>query len=499
MKLISVDLGAQSGRVAVGSFDGRRLDVTEVHRFPNVPVRVHERLHWDALRLYDGVLEGLRAAARQGGSLASVAVDGWGVDFGLLDRAGRLLQNPVHYRDRRTERAFDEVRERVPPREIFRRTGNQLLPINTIYQLWAMVAAKDPVLDVAERLLLMPDLFHYWLSGVPRCELTEATTTQCYDPVAGDWAWDLVGGLGLPTHLLGEVVPPGTILGSLRAEVAEETGLGGLSVISPASHDTASAVAAVPFRQPGSAYISSGTWSVVGMEVPRPVIDEHAFAANLTNEGGAGGLFQLLSNGIGLWLLHECRRTWELHGQGWEFTELVALAESAPPLGPLVDPNDPVFLAPGDMPQRIANWCRETGQDVPDSPAAMVRCVLESLALAYRQTIDLLAAACGVSPPAVHIVGGGARNELLCQLTADATGLPVWAGPTEASEVGNLLVQAMALGELGSLRDARAVVAESFSPVLYEPRPGGPWDQAYLRFGRLSQGARARRGGDGAG
>jgi rhamnulokinase len=487
MKLISVDLGAQSGRVAVGSFDGRRLSVSEVHRFSNVPVKIHERLHWDPLRLYDGVLEGMRAAARQGGGFASIAVDGWGVDFALLDRAGRLLQNPVHYRDRRTESAFEEVRQLVPPREIFQRTGNQLLPINTVYQLWAMVAGKDPVLDVAERLLLMPDLFHYWLSGVARCELTEASTTQCYDPVAGDWAWDLVGRLGLPGHLLGEVVVPGTVLGDLRADVAEETGLVGVSVITPASHDTACAVAAVPFHQPGSAFISSGTWSLVGIEVPAPVIDDRAFAAGLTNEGGAGGTFLLLSNGTGLWLLHECRRTWELHGQGWQFTDLVNLAESAPPLGSLVDPNDPVFLAPGDMPRRIADWCRQTGQSPPDGPGAMVRCVLESLALSYRQTIELLTSACGISPPAVHIVGGGGRNELLCRLTADATGLPVWAGPTEASEVGNLLVQAMALGELSSLEDARAVVAESFSPVLYEPRPGGLWDDAYQRFRRLSQ------------
>ena len=273
MKLVSVDLGAQSGRVAVGSFDGRRLGVSEVHRFPNVPVSIHERLYWDPLRLYDGVLEGLRAAARQGGSFASVALDGWGVDFALLDRAGRLLQNPVHYRDKRTEGAFAEVRRQVPPWEIFDRTGNQLLPINTLYQLWAMVAAKEPVLDVAERLLLLPDLFHYWLSGVPRCELTETSTTQCYDPVAGDWAWDLLARLGLPAHLLGEVVPPGTVLGPLRADVAQEVGLSGVSVITPASHDTASAIAAVPFRYPGSAYISSGTWSLVGMEVPRPVID----------------------------------------------------------------------------------------------------------------------------------------------------------------------------------------------------------------------------------
>jgi rhamnulokinase len=487
MKLVSVDLGAQSGRVAVGSFDGRRLSVSEVHRFPNVPVSVHGRLHWDPLRLYDGVLEGLRAASRQGGSFASVAVDGWGVDFALLDRAGRLLQNPVHYRDRRTESAFEEVRRLVPPREIFQQTGNQLLPINTLYQLWAMVAAKDPVLDVAERLLLVPDLFHYWLSGVPRCELTEASTSQCYDPVTGDWAWDLVSRLGLPGHLLGEVVPPGTVLGALRAEVAEETGIAGASVIAPASHDTASAVAAVPFHQPGSAFISSGTWSLVGMEVPKPVIDERAFLANLTNEAGAGGTFQLMSNGTGLWLLQECRRTWELHGQGWQFGELVAMAESSPSLGPLVDPNDAVFLAPGDMPRRIADWCRQSGQSVPEGPAAMVRCVLESLAVAYRQTIELLTSTCGISPPAVHIVGGGSRNQLLCQLTADVTGLPIWAGPAEASEVGNLLVQALALGELSTLDDGRAVVAESFAPVLYEPREQGRWDDAYQRFSRLSQ------------
>jgi rhamnulokinase len=269
-------------------------------------------------------------------------------------------------------------------------------------------------------------------------------------------------------------------------------GLSGVSVITPASHDTASAIAAVPFRYPGSAYISSGTWSLVGMEVPRPVIDERAFSANLTNEAGAGGTFQLMSNGTGLWLLQECRRTWDLHGQGWEFTELVAMAESAPALGALVDPNDPVFLAPGDMDRRIADWCQQSGQRAPDGPAAMVRCVLESLALAYRQTIELLTSTCGTSPPAVHIVGGGARNELLCQLTADATGLPVWAGPAEASEVGNLLVQAMALGELSSLADARAVVAESFSPVLYEPRQRGRWDDAYDRFKRLSQGRPGR-------
>lgn len=493
MRLVSVDLGAQSGRVAVGSFDGRRLSVSEVHRFPNVPVRAHERLHWDPLRLLDGILEGLRMAAHQGeGPLVSVGVDGWGVDFALLDRAGRMLQNPVHYRDRRTESAFREVCRKVPSRRIFDRTGIQLMPINTLYQLWAMQQDADPVLDVAATMLLMPDLFHYWLSGVARCELTEATTTQCYDPIAGDWAWDLLEDLGLPRHLFGEVVPPGTVLGPLRPEVAEGTGLSGARVIATASHDTASAIAAVPFRQPGAAYISSGTWSIVGREVPKPVIDDRSFAANLTNEGGPAGTFQLMSNVTGLWLLQECQRTWGQSGQTSDLATLVTMAEAARPFASLVDPNDAVFAPPGDMPARIAGWCRSTGQALPEGPGAMVRCVLESLTLAYRQTIDLLTDASGSAPSAVHIVGGGSRNAMLCQWTADATGLPVWAGPTEASEVGNLLVQAIALGELSSLDEARAVVAASFPPTLYQPGHKAAWDEAY---GRSQQLARARAGG----
>jgi rhamnulokinase len=487
MRLVSVDLGAQSGRVAVGSFDGRRLGVTEVNRFPNIPVRVHDRLHWDPLRLFDGILEGLRAAARESGPpITSVAVDGWGVDFALLDRAGRLLGNPAHYRDKRTEGAVREVSERIPERRLFGCTGTQRMPINTIYQLWAMVSARDPVLEAAAKLLLIPDLFHYWLSGVPRCELTEASTTQCYDPGAGDWAWGLLGELGIPHHLFGEVVAPGTLLGNLRPEVAEATGLAGAVVISPASHDTASAVAAVPFRQPGSAYLSSGTWSVVGMELPRPLINDAAFKANLTNEAGPGGTFELGKNLTGLWLVEECRRTWERLGQAWDSAGLASMAEPLPPLASLVDPDDPVFAVPGDMPGRIREWCRRTAQTVPDGPGEVVRCVLESLALAYRQAVELLAAACAASPPALHIVGGGSRNGLLCQWTADATGLPVWAGPTEASEVGNLLVQLIALGELATLGDARAVVAESFPPVLYEPQGNGRWEEAYARFEKLT-------------
>lgn len=488
MKLVSVDLGAQSGRVALGSFNGDRLEVLEVSRFANVPVSAHGRLYWDALRLYDGLTEGLRVAARQSGTpVSSIGVDGWGVDFALLDRAGHLLQNPVHYRDKRTEGALAEVCARVPPRELFQATGTQLMPINTLFQLWSMMAAGEPVLEVASRLLLVPDLFHYWLSGVARCERTEATTTQCYDPVSGDWAWDLLHKLGLPVHLFAEVVPPGTVLGPLRAEVADETGLRGTRVIAPASHDTASAIAAVPFRQPGSAYISSGTWSLVGTEVTAPVVEDGAFVANLTNEAGAGGTTQLLGNVTGLWLLHECKRTWQLQGRDWDFADLAAMAELAPALSALVAPDDALFAAPGDMPQRIADWCRLTGQTPPDGPGAVVRCVLESLALAHRRAVESVASASRTSPAAIHMVGGGVHNPLLCQWTADATGLPVWAGPAEASEIGNLLVQAIALGELGSLQEARAVVAASFPPLLYPPCHTDRWEEAYARFQQLAR------------
>jgi len=484
--MVSIDLGAQSGRVAVGRFDGETLAVTDLHRFANVPVRVHDTLHWDALRLYDGMLEGLRAAAREcGGRADSVGVDTWGLDFALLDRAGRLVQNPVHHRDRRTDSAMEQVFERVPARELYERTGIQLMAINSVFQLHAMVRAGDPALDAAETLLMIPDLFHYWLSGLRVCEFTEATTSQCYDPRAGTWATDVLERLGVAS-LFPEVVPPGTVLGPLRPEVVEETRLEGAAVVAPASHDTGSAVAAVPFRRPGSAYISSGTWSLVGVEVAEPVIDERTFAANLTNEGGVEGTFRLLRNVTGLWLLHECRRTWALEGRRYEFGELVELAEQAAPLRSLVDPNEPAFMPPGDMPARIREACARTGQPEPGDEAAVVRCVLESLALKYRQTIELLESVTGVAPPEIHVVGGGALNRRLCQWTADATGLPVLAGPVEAAEIGNLAVQAMALGELASLEEARELVRNSFTPEVYEPRDRGPWDDVYGRFSDLA-------------
>jgi rhamnulokinase len=484
--MAAIDLGAQSGRVALGRFDGARLSLTELHRFSNVPVRAHGTLHWDVLRLYDGMLQGLRAAADQAGRVDSIGIDTWGVDFGLVDRAGRLVQNPVHHRDARTDGAMEQVYERVPARELYERTGIQLMPINTIFQLAAMVTEQDPALEIADRLLLMPDLLHYWLCGVAACEWTNATTSQCLEPRTQAWAVDLLERLEIPTRLFSDVVQPGAVLGGLREEVAEQTHLRGAIVVAPATHDTASAVAAVPFRTPDAVYISSGTWSLVGVERSSPLIDERAFAANLTNEGGVDGTFRLLRNVNGLWLLHECRRAWSAQGDRRDFGELVAIAEQAPPLRSFIDPNDPVFLGLGNMPGRIRDYCAATQQEVPREQAEVVRCVLESLALKYRETIDVVTAAAGVTGSEVHVVGGGALNAVLCQWTADATGLLVQAGPVEATEIGNLAVQAIGLGELASLEEARAVIRDSFAQTPYEPRQAAAWAEAFERFKRIT-------------
>jgi rhamnulokinase len=491
--MVAVDLGAQSGRVVLGRFDGERLSVSEVHRFPNVPVLAAGTLHWDALRLHEEILFGLTAAAREAPEIDSVGVDTWGVDFALVDRAGRLVGNPVHHRDRRTEGVMERVFARVPARELYERTGIQLMPINTVFQLFAMAEAGDRALEVAHRILLMPDLLHFWLSGVASCELTNATTSQCYDPRAQAWATGIIQRLGLPAEMFRETVAPASVLGPLLREVGERTRLRSAVVVAPATHDTGSAVAAVPFRDPHAAYISAGSWSLVGMELPEPLITDASYAANLTNEGGVDGTTRLLRNVDGLWLLHECRQAWAAEGRPLEFDELVALAEEAAPLRSLIDPNDARFLAPGDLPGRIRFHCRETGQPVPDDPGAVTRCILESLALKHRQAINLLRTATGLEPPEVHVVGGGALNTALCRWTAEATGLPVLAGPVEATALGNLAVQAMALGELGSLADARAVIRASFEPTPYEPSGSAVWGDAAARFDELAADTRPRQ------
>ena len=400
--MAAVDLGAQSGRVALGTFDGETLSVTETHRFANVPVTGTGVLRWNMADLYRNVFDGLRAAGRDS-AVDSVAVDSWGVDFGLLDADGSLLADPVHYRDSRRSAAFHSVFERVPARELYERTGIQLLPINTVFELAALAAEHDADLAAASRLLLIPDLFHHRLCGSATTELTNATTTQCYDAVAGSWAADLLGRLDIPAEILPEVVAPGTPLGELTAEAGRETGLGTATVIAVATHDTGSAVAAAPFARPGSIFLSVGTWSLVGVELDEPLINDETFDANLTNEGGVAGTTRLLRNVTGLWLLHECRRTWAEQGHEVSFEQLVELARSAPPLGPLIDPNLDVFLEPGDMPQRIADACAASGQRRPRDAGETARCVLESLALKHAETVDLLRRVAGAEPSELYV------------------------------------------------------------------------------------------------
>jgi rhamnulokinase len=479
----AVDLGAQSGRVALARFDGERLAMEEVHRFPNVPVCIRGTLHWDILRLYADVLDGLRAAARAA-EIHSVGVDSWGIDFGLLDVAGRLVQNPVHYRDSRRSGIVESVLSRVPPREIYDRTGIQLLPINTLFELAAMAADQDAALAAADCLLLIPDLFHYWLSGARTTELTNATT-QCFDVRAGAWATGLLDKLGVPTHLLPEVVAPATRLGRVGDEAS---GITGASVVAGATHDTASAVVGTPLTE-NAAFLSVGTWSMVGLESHEPFVGDDSYGANLSNEGGVEGTFRILRDITGLWLLDECRRAWRSGGRERSLEQLLARAAAAPRLRSLVDPDDPLFAKPGDMPARIVEYCKRTAQPPPDDEGAVVRCILESLALKHAEVVEDLAAVTGRSIDTLCMVGGGANNELLCAWTAAAAQRPLLAGPTEATLVGNFLMQAKALEELSSLADARAVVSNSFTQQTYDPTTTTEWHEARERFTGLSTAA----------
>jgi rhamnulokinase len=481
-QLLAFDLGAESGRGVLGLFDGRQLRLEVVHRFPNGPVRTLDSLHWDVLRLYGEMLAALRRCGAERGGLDGLGVDTWGVDFALLGRGGTLLGNPRHYRDPHTETIEAEAFARVPPGEVFRRTGIQFMRFNTLFQLLALKRDRSPLLDVAETLLFMPDLFHFFFTGIKVNEFTDATTSQMYDPTARGWAYDLLQQFGLPTHVLGTIVPPGTVLGPLRTAVAADTGLSPVPVIAPASHDTGSAVAAVPAQGTSWAYLSSGTWSLMGVELDAPLINEKALQYNFTNEGGVGGTIRFLKNIMGLWLVQECRRAWERSGQAFGYDDLTRLAEAAGPFVSLVNPDDASFLLPPSMPAALADFCRRTGQPVPAEPGSVVRCALESLALRYRWVLERLEELTGRHPEVVHVVGGGCQNQLLCQFTADACNRPVLAGPVEATAIGNVLVQALGLGLLGSLADAREVVRRSFEVTAYTPRQPERWQEPYERF-----------------
>ncbi|GAA3787025.1 rhamnulokinase family protein [Streptomyces phyllanthi] len=462
----AVDLGASSGRVMVGRVGPDSLELTEAHRFPNRPVRVPEGLHWDILALYGGVLDGLRAAGAQcGGRLDSVGIDSWAVDYGLLDADGALLGNPVHYRDSRTEGVAEKVWATVPAADLYAATGLQYAPFNTLYQLAA--ARSTSQLTYAKRLLLIPDLLTYWLTGEPGTELTNASTTQLIDPRTRDWAYDVAARLGIDLELFAPLRRPGDPAGVLQQRVLEETGLTGpVPVTTVGSHDTASAVAAVPADGERFAYICTGTWSLAGLELDAPVLTEESRAANFTNELGLDGTVRYLRNIMGLWLLQECVREWGEPDLG----ELLRAAAEVPALRSVVDAGDSAFLAPGRMPERIAAACRESGQPVPSSPAEITRCILDSLALAHRRAVVEAQELAGHPVDVVHVVGGGTRNTLLCQLTADACGLPVVAGPAEAAALGNVLVQARAQGLVGDRAAMRRLLARTQPLERYEPQ-----------------------------
>ncbi|WP_306987782.1 rhamnulokinase [Amycolatopsis thermophila] len=483
MRLAAVDLGASSGRVMAGAVGPGVLSVEEVHRFPNGGVRVAHgggsTLHWDILGLYREMLTGIQAAQR-GGELAGLGIDSWAVDYGLLDASGALLGNPVNYRDSRTDGIAQRVAEVVPARELFDITGLQQLPFNTLYQL---LAERD--LGSAETMLLIPDLLNYWLTGVRGAERTNASTTQLYDVRSGQWATGLASRLGIPSRLLPPLRDPGSVVGTLLPDLAAELGLPELPVVAVGSHDTASAVVGVP-AEPGTnfAYISSGTWSLVGLELESPELGDSALAANFTNEGGVDGTIRFLRNVTGLWVLSESLRTWEAQGTPMSLPEVLAQAAGVPPLSAVVDIDAPVFLPPGDMPARIRQACVDTGQRPPEAPGEVVRCILDSLALAYRRTVRQASELTGRPVDVVHVVGGGVRNELLCQLTADACGVPVLAGPVEAAALGNVLVQARALGaDLPDLAAMRALIRATHELRRYEPsgRESG-WAEAAARI-----------------
>ncbi|MET9270017.1 rhamnulokinase family protein [Kribbella sp. NPDC003557] len=464
-RVAAVDLGASSGRVMLGSVGPEVLELRELNRFWNGPVRVRGTLHWDILHLYRSILEGLHLA----GSLDGIGIDSWAVDYGVLDPDGRLIGNPVHYRDSRTDGVLERVVERVPANDLFAVTGLQQLPFNTIYQL----AAGDLPAS-ASTLLMVPDLLAYWLTGEASGERTNASTTQLYDVRARDWSAELISRVGLPRRIFPELREPGDVIGTV---LPDETGLApGIPVVAVGSHDTASAVVAVPAADDRFAYISSGTWSLVGLELDAPVLTDAARQANFTNEGGVDGRTRFLRNVMGLWILQECQRVWSDD----DLAGLLRDAAAAPPFAVLIDPDAPEFLAPGNMPARIEEHCRATGQEPPRSRGAVVRCILESLALAYRRTLRAAQTIADRDVDVLHVIGGGSQNELLCQLTADACGVPVLAGPVEASALGNVLVQARALGEpFPDLRGMRALVRSTHSLRRYDPQ-GKPadWDAA---------------------
>jgi len=487
-KFLAFDLGAESGRAVLGSLDNDALVLEEMHRFLNVPVRVFDSLHWDVLQMFQEMKKSLEICVEKYDSkLDGIGFDTWGVDYALVGSDDSILGYPYHYRDKRTDGMMEEAFKIVSKDEIFRLTGIQFMKLNTLYQLLAMSLAKSPILDVTDKMLMMPDLFNFLFTGRKVSEFTIATTTQFYDPNVKNWSKDLFEKFGLPFNILPEIVPPGTEVAPMLPSMRDELGLEDVPIMAPACHDTGCAVAAVPAKGDNWAYISSGTWSLIGVEIVKPIINDLSLKYNFTNEGGVGNTYRFLKNITGLWLVQQCKATWESEGQEFSYSEMVKMAEEAKPLVSIIEPNYEPFLSHGDMPKRIIDFCRDTGQKVPETKGAILRCALESLALKYRWGIEKLEEITGNRIETIHIIGGGCQNQLLCQFTADATRRNVLAGPVEATAIGNIMMQALAKGYVKSIEEARELIDRSFEVIRYEPESNSEWDEAYGRYLKIAE------------
>ena len=483
---LGYDFGASSGRAMLGVYDGEKIELSEIHRFSNDPVELNGRFVWDAPRLLYEMKQALVKVSKAGIKLDAIGIDTWGVDFGFLDRNGNLIANPINYRDHMTdgmmEKAFNEV---MSKEEIFSHTGLAFNQFNTLYQLYALKCMNDPVLEVAEQMLFMPDLFCYMLTGKAGTEYTVASTSQMIDPNTRDWAWELIDKFGIPRRILGKIEPAGTFRGTLLKQIADECNVDQIPVYSVAGHDTAAAVAAVPAQEDDFAYISSGTWSLFGAEIDKPLTEKSVMDANYTNEGGICNTIRLLKNIMGLWIINECKRVWDRKGNTAGFAEIVKMAEAAPAFKAVIDVDDARFLTPGDMPGRIQEYCRETGQAVPEGIGEIARVIYESLALKYRWALEALETdMLKKEVKVLHIVGGGSNNLMLNQFTANAIGRNVVTGPSEGTVIGNLMVLAMAAADVKDMKQLRKVVANSFPTRTFEPAAAekAAWDEAYAKF-----------------
>jgi len=486
LKMLAIDLGASSGRGIVGSFDGKKITLEEVHRFSNDPVNLNGGLYWDTLRLFQDIKTSIRnCALSENKDIKSISIDTWGVDYGLLSKDGSLLENPYCYRDLRTsQKIMNEVFDLIPKEELYKITGTQFLNFNTIYQLYTMT--KRPyIMDNAKDLLFIPDLLKYFLTGVKQTEYTIASTGQMLDAKSRNWSTEIIKKLGIPERILGDIVMPGTTAGKLLPQILEEVGNIDANVISCASHDTASAVVAVPSQKDDFVYISSGTWSLMGKELAEPKTGNLSYKYDFTNEGGAERKIRFLKNIMGLWIEQESRRQWAREGDKVSFDELSDMAMASKPHACFINPDDLRFQSPGNIPRRIQEFCAETGQYVPQTKGEIVRCIFDSLALCYRSTLEKIDEITGKRTPFINIVGGGTKEVPLCKLTADACGRPVYTGPVEATALGNIAVQAIAAGEISDMKQARQVIADSFEISYFEPHDTAMWDDGYEKFKQI--------------